>query len=1591
MKNVSLIAFFILFMSINLFAQSFEQTFTIKTPKYTISKLSSGNHSINMDGYYINNIPGYPSLPVKKTRIAIHPGAELKSIQLNYTKENISNIGQYNIPKLPTMATWRNNKQIFIKSKDISSNYRFFPAEFIRLSDTSQLRKWKIVTLTYSPFQYNQVSKMLRMIHSVNVTLSYQIETIRPHASKLMQDNVMKNRVKNMIDNYSEVQKWYDTKSSLDNSDIFNYVIITTNKIVSKSSQLTNFMDNLTQRGFHPRIVTENYFEELEAQSPNGRAEKIRKWLKDHYLEYGIEYVLLIGDPTPDDPTDEDDDVGDIPMKMCWPRYSEHDGDTDAPTDYFYADLTGNWDLNSDGLFGDYDLDRGIGGVDFMNEVYVGRISVYGNDTDSLDSILEKTINYSSEQNTQWRRRILTPMSFLDPRTDSAMLAEAMINDYLNAEGFDYWRQYMKGNACSTANSIYEPEEDLVYDATINNWKSNKYGLVWWSGHGNTTSAFIGFHDCYDDTFMRSSFTSQLNDNYPAFVYQCSCTNGLPEHPNNLQFALLKQGAIATYASSRVSWYMVENWEPGAKYYCDNFTIGYYLGKNLTQHKMNSGKAFFELKSDLGENNNGYWDGCHWMNLFVMNLLGDPSVKLISEGLASPIIQSKPATNITCQSAILNGQIHTNNFALEYYFEYGETESYGHKTETFSLDADTGRVNVEAQINNIRSDQEYYYRIVAKYEDNIIRSEHRSFLTSQPRIQTTIPDNITIPIDGNHEQTFEIANIGCGDLIFEIKISLNDSELDRRKYQIAQFVEKLNQKHRKTSNKSMPHQIKEKSAKIKLSNSKGPFARTIISNSSSDLCVCILGAEADTNALDDITQKISSTKLFHLVSYIDVSSTTPEVSELQMFDALLLFSNYKFDSPNSLGNNVAEYIESGGGVVSMMFEIERDGDWGLQGRFAQERYLTIPPAPVSRTPRLEMAKIYFPDHPIMNNVGSFDGGSASIRPGTTSVYSDVLRIADWEDGKPLVTAKVLDCARRADLAFYPKSSDIFEDGWRSDTDGHLLMANALTWVARHKKIEWLTIDIKKGSIHTQETKTITLSYDAADLEPGEYKASIEIYHNAENEISPFMIPISMNVKTTDIVIRPQEIDITLEKDVEKTAALKILNNSNIPLNWHIAKVHIVDSLGQDLPMGKEYRWVDSKMENGPVYDWKNISSTGQLVHGLRDDNYTGPFKLKFPFNYYDENVQYFYICSNGFIAFGPVSRYYSSYNNGQIPGNRMPSNIIAWCWDDLHPKESKVFYQSDQDQTIIQINNYGQYNTNGTITAQIILKQNGDILVQYQQVQSGFDIRSNTIGLANKDNSDGLLVSFNKKYLEDKLTLKMNRASSGVTVAPKSGTINTNDVTTLQVQFYSYGLDIGEYFGAIKIGFDDPDMSYIDIPIYLTIQQKLDTDNEKNIHQCNHFFQYLYKPNQLSSMFYQSDKQSIQSTKIRNDIMKKRKDIVSRNLKPAIIVTHVPEYNNRIENLKGQVVNIRPSECQIAVYIKKEGWVNKPNCKNPATLVQEKGQWTCDITTVYGDHLATEIAIFLMAKDVSPIIMNGENSFPDSFEKKSLQKIILKR
>jgi hypothetical protein len=615
-----------------------EITVQLKSNKFTITKDADGYDGIDMNDFSIKYITREPMLPSGNVDVLLPPNVDLSSIKLEVISEETKLLdGTYNIRPAPEPRILADNgtydfaasdEPIEIIKSAVYQNDSAYPEKNVQLLPYSQMRKWIFVPVQFIPFKYNPVQMTLILIENVTVKISYDLKpAISAEESNLLKDTVMDGLAPGMFVNYNELKDSYGAQiaASSETSATGRYVIITTNAIRSaSSSKLNAFIAHKQSLGYTVSVVTETDFGGLTGQAPDRKAEKIRQWLKNNYVSLGIKYVLLIGNPIP-----YESGEGDIPMKMCWPRYGAGDGYENAPTDAFYADLTGNWDSDGDGYYGEWSDFAASGGVDFSSEVYVGRIPVYGADYATLDSILQKTIDYETSGSTVWRKNALLPMSFSDGSTDGAYLGEQMKNNYLSTNSYSTWRMYQQGASGScTLDSIFASEENLRGGSVVpNRWAGSDFGIVSWWGHGNSQGAYVGYGSCSDGAFMLSSNAPSLDDTHPSFTYQGSCLNGYPEDASNLQYAILKKGGIATVSATRVSWY-----SPGQTSFVmttTNAGMGYEYVKKLVLEKP-AADALHLMKLSM------YPSITAWlMNYYVFNVYGDPSVSIKNPSVPS--------------------------------------------------------------------------------------------------------------------------------------------------------------------------------------------------------------------------------------------------------------------------------------------------------------------------------------------------------------------------------------------------------------------------------------------------------------------------------------------------------------------------------------------------------------------------------------------------------------------------------------------------------------------------------------------------------------------------------------------------------------------------------------------------------------------------------------------------------------------------------------------------------------------------------------------------------------------------------------------
>ena len=632
MTRLSLWIITVLAISVTHSIEAAQLSITISAGDYKILETEEGQQTIQMANFGNLLVPGKPMLPAKIFTIALPPGAEITSVE--FASNGITELpGTYRIRPSPPIARCDNATQLTIgTNNDWQQNYEStyssdeaYPEMVGQYLGTGQLRKYSFARVAFFPFSYHPRSGNLLYYRSCRVTINYSISTRyatnTEYLERLLSDTLADHRASRLFVNYSTAQNWYTPRRGNELKQTHDYVIITDEILQDSISSLIAWKHYL---GYNVNVVTTAW---INSSYPGlDLQEKIRNFLIDKYILWGINYVLLVGN------------IDIIPMRYCFADPYNHNPSSDfcSPTDYYYADLTGNWDSDGDGFFGEYGQDS----VDFVPEVVVGRIPW----NSELNRICEKLVRF--EQDTgAWKNNalLLGAIYFYQgelgyPRTDAAEIMEEMIYDILT--GWTHTRMYeMEGLRPCT----YACDMPLTHTNVVSNWSANSYGIVNWGGHGasNRVVRHIWSWDDGDSipeepelqrtTFFGNWNTSVLDDNHPSINFTCSCNNAWPEE-DNLARELIRNGSASIAAFTRPS-YLSLGWhdenDGGIQ------STNYYFFHYLINQNEKTGDALFDAQ--VYYYNNFFWWGIMSQhNIFCLNLYGEPS--LAREGYAVPVI-----------------------------------------------------------------------------------------------------------------------------------------------------------------------------------------------------------------------------------------------------------------------------------------------------------------------------------------------------------------------------------------------------------------------------------------------------------------------------------------------------------------------------------------------------------------------------------------------------------------------------------------------------------------------------------------------------------------------------------------------------------------------------------------------------------------------------------------------------------------------------------------------------------------------------------------------------------------------------------------
>jgi hypothetical protein len=186
---------------------------------------------------------------------------------------------------------------------------------------------------------------------------------------------------------------------------------------------------------------------------------------------------------------------------------------------------------------------------------------------------------------------------------------------------------------------------------------------------------------------------------------------------------------------------------------------------------------------------------------------------------------------------------------------------------------------------------------------------------------------------------------------------------------------------------------------------------------------------------------LANTKLFGKVDLMDCSGQNPTLQQLQMYDGALVYTDFfGFGDANGLGDVLADYVDGGGGVLSMQYNLDVQDFSSIGGRWSQQSYDCIIPNGTQFNGTQTAAKPKDPNSPLVQGVG----GIGVFTNADGQLQKNAMSLWDYNDGTTAVCLMATKATPRVDLNFYPNLDPQFMEITETNQgDALRLITNAL--------------------------------------------------------------------------------------------------------------------------------------------------------------------------------------------------------------------------------------------------------------------------------------------------------------------------------------------------------------------------------------------------------------------------------------------------------------------------------------------------------------------------------------------------------------------
>lgn len=585
--------------------------------------------------------PGEPMIPSKGAYILLPQNSKVDTITIN-PGEKISLKSKSTVEPManPSPLSEINTFSIPKPNEIIYNNNAYYPGTLYTEVGLYNFRGYTILILLLHPVQYNPITSDLYYYKKMTVSIETIHDEISTDLFRGLEEDL--NEIQKKVDN-PEISKSYHKKNNQksSNNDEYELLILTIDSLKNDFTPLKQAHDN--------NNVTTVIKTLTDVGSNN--LEDIRDYIKDAYVNWNIQYVLIGGDDTI------------IPDPILWVYGLDENTtpyETYMPSDLYYACLDGPYNYDGDNKWGEPTDGEGGGDVDLIAEVYVGRACV--DNTDDVNNFVSKTVAYiEKDPNDKYLKRI------------------CLAGEYLGDHGIATWGgtyldQLIDGCTDDGYTTVGIPSDefsiDILYDRTWPGHQWPKSEIMDKINGGIHIINHVG-HSYYDYNMrMDNEDIYDFTNTKFCFIYSQGCMSGGFDYPHYDCIAehftvKTNSSAFAGIWNARYGWFWSNSTDGDSQRLHRQYWDAVF-GENIPE----IGKANHDSKEDnlfiIGRS-------CIRWCYYQTNLFGDPSLRFFQINTNNPPeTPDKPSEKQGSQFTYYTSTTDPEDDQLNYRWSWGD-------------------------------------------------------------------------------------------------------------------------------------------------------------------------------------------------------------------------------------------------------------------------------------------------------------------------------------------------------------------------------------------------------------------------------------------------------------------------------------------------------------------------------------------------------------------------------------------------------------------------------------------------------------------------------------------------------------------------------------------------------------------------------------------------------------------------------------------------------------------------------------------------------------------------------------------------------